>query len=90
MFNRHYLLKDFPVSVLRPKMRKTLAHPTVVEDGSRSVVETNRLSYHHFMYLYKIYFVPIVCRVLEKGLETQNSKAKTLRVPFYHLLSPIQ
>lgn len=71
-------------------MRKTLAHPTVVEDGSRSVVETNRLSYHHFMYLYKIYFVPIVCRVLEKGLETQNSEGKTLRVPFYHLLSPIQ
>lgn len=71
-------------------MRKTLAYPPIVGDGSGSVVETNRLSHHHFMYLYKIYFVPTVRRVLEKGSETQNHKAKTLRVPFYHLLSPIQ
>lgn len=76
---------------LRLKMRKTPAYPPVVGDGSQSVMETNRLSYHPFRYLYNIYFISTVCRVLGKALETQNKEAKILRALFHPpLLSPIQ
>ena len=47
----------------------------MVGDGSPSV-GTKKLSCH-LMYLYNIYFVPTVCRVLRKALETQNNTAKT-------------